>query len=222
MGSVAAAAVLSWAVAAVGSVTGTVAAAPYTAWGGSVWADVRDSVPVDIAAVQTWSGAPEPSNGGGDEFFAESLLPHAPRNNNGMKEAAVLSGVFKHVLENIRCSCITSCGSGPEIDSRTHHRSTQLRGACANLKVASEPNSSFHVYQIVKGNPLVKMFRCNLISRPEMAAVRASYFCGSLKVAAFKDCRSVAQGCCRYPASQWPLRLSRRQIGNRSFQVRGP
>jgi hypothetical protein len=98
MGSGAAVAVLSWAVAAVGSVTGSVAAAPYTAWGGSVWADVPDSVPVDIAAVQTWSGAPESWNGGGDD---ELLLPHAPRNNNGMKEAAVLSGVLKDVLETI-------------------------------------------------------------------------------------------------------------------------
>jgi hypothetical protein len=101
MGSGAAAAVLSWAVAAMGSVTGTVAAAPYTACGGSVWADGSDCVPADIAAVQTWSGAPESWNGGGAGSFVELLLPHAPRNNNGMKEAAVLSDVFKHVLENI-------------------------------------------------------------------------------------------------------------------------
>jgi hypothetical protein len=101
MGSVAVASVRNWALAAAASVTGTVAAAPYTAWGGSVWDAAADSVPVDIAVVQTWSGAPDPWNGGGEESVVELLFPHAPRNNSGMKDAAVLSGVFKHALINI-------------------------------------------------------------------------------------------------------------------------
>jgi hypothetical protein len=51
--------------------------------------------------VQTWSGAPEPWNGNGDESVADPLFPHAPRNNKGMNEAADLSGGLKHVLANI-------------------------------------------------------------------------------------------------------------------------